>query len=121
MPVYQPLVRTRTIRLLHIEPGDLDEDIICFLKTYDLETAPAFEALSYVWGSTDLEAHILCNDVGVGITANLLEALRRLRPKKGKAQRSRAPGLGKGKAFGNASALSVFALLSTCKFHIAYV
>ncbi|KAI0913655.1 heterokaryon incompatibility protein-domain-containing protein [Ustulina deusta] len=78
--IYRPL-GNKSIRLLEIVPALPDEQIECVLTTvYDIEDAPSFEALSYVWGESLSPNPILCNGVRIAVTQNLEEALKYLRP-----------------------------------------
>ncbi|KAI0412103.1 heterokaryon incompatibility protein-domain-containing protein [Xylaria grammica] len=71
----------KSIRLLEIIPALPDEQIECALITvHNIEEAPDFEALSYVWGETTSPDPIICNGVSVTVTQNLEDALRHLRP-----------------------------------------
>ncbi|KAI0817358.1 heterokaryon incompatibility protein-domain-containing protein [Xylaria sp. FL0064] len=78
--IYSPLEKS-SIRLLEIVPALPDEQIECVLTTiHDIEDAPSFEALSYVWGESLSPDPILCNCIRVTVTQNLHEALKYLRP-----------------------------------------
>jgi len=66
------------IRLLHVEPG-YDPWISCKLTAVPLASAPAYKALSYMWGSPENPHKILNSGKPVAVTANLYSALRRLR------------------------------------------
>ncbi|KAH9207808.1 heterokaryon incompatibility protein-domain-containing protein, partial [Leptodontidium sp. 2 PMI_412] len=77
-PLYEPLPSPRSIRLLAILPG-VDDPIRCELSVVDLETAPPYEALSYVWGTPDPTLDILCNGKAIPVGPNLYSALRHLR------------------------------------------
>ncbi|ETI26623.1 hypothetical protein G647_10384 [Cladophialophora carrionii CBS 160.54] len=52
---YKPLDRSkRQVRLLRIEPSESPKDpLVCHLYWADLDNAPAYTALSYVWGPLD--------------------------------------------------------------------
>ncbi|AEO64174.1 08acf9fb-117d-4bfd-a2d1-6d1b65a21ac1 [Thermothielavioides terrestris] len=79
---YSPLPGPFSIRLLELlPPSDSDPDQLeCRLETHlNREEAPAYEALSYVWGDATKEKAVLCNGRALGITASLERALRRLR------------------------------------------
>lgn len=83
---YQPLdVRLREIRLLTVVPGDEDALIVCKIHHASLTTRPAYNALSYVWGSQpagDDGSHgeaLQLEGVGVPATKNLIDALRQIR------------------------------------------
>jgi hypothetical protein len=78
-----------SFRLLTLMSGEKTDDIKCQLKTFQLPLSqmpidwpgslPAYEALSYVWGSAERAHIIICNSRRMGITASLDTALRRLR------------------------------------------
>ncbi len=51
----------RNIRLVNLLPGQFDDDITCTLSIADLENAPKYEALSYVWGDP-----IITHDIKIG-------------------------------------------------------
>lgn len=74
-----PLPTPHSIRVLTIIPGDTADDIRCKMRVYRLEQAPAYEALSYVWGASDPPVRIKCNVFFMNIGPNLGEAIRRLR------------------------------------------
>jgi hypothetical protein len=74
--------RRSTIRLLTIFPGPQSTIIECRLQLAILEEAPAFEALSYVWGDPNPADWIHCNGQRKPVTPNLGAALRRLRYEK---------------------------------------
>ena len=67
------------IRLLHIGAGFGDTPICCNLVVKSLHASPPYEALSYTWGSLDLDSTIICNGVPLLITRHLYEALQYLR------------------------------------------
>jgi hypothetical protein len=50
--VYQPLPRADSIRDLILYPGVENEPLVCSLHVSTLEDAEPYEAISYVWGST---------------------------------------------------------------------
>jgi hypothetical protein len=60
-------------------PGSGSSIIKSELKEINLNRAPAFEALSYVWGCSDSPQDIECNGHLKSVTPNLCVALRRLR------------------------------------------
>lgn len=70
---YEPLKLGKDeIRLLTLLP-DLDEDglICCQNATFDLATAPEFQALSYEWGSTEQPQNIRVDEGLLNIRQNL--------------------------------------------------
>lgn len=71
-PLYTTRLSGRTIRLLHIEPGEADSPLQCSLKLKELDgSAVPYFALSYVWGSTTDRKRITCNGHVTEITTNL--------------------------------------------------
>lgn len=81
----------REIRVLHVHPGGLNDDIVCNLTTISLGEADcnAFNALSYVWGDARQRQPITLDGVQVTVTANLAIALRSLRSRSPSANLSR--------------------------------
>ncbi|KAF2127167.1 HET-domain-containing protein [Dothidotthia symphoricarpi CBS 119687] len=79
---YKPLPYDDSIRLLRIEPGESEQDLILSLEPARLDnTLPAYEALSYVWG-VEAGEQVTCNGESMkDITVNLFNALKRLRHK----------------------------------------
>jgi hypothetical protein len=69
-----------SIRLVSIEPG-WPSDPICInlLNISHGNSAPPYQALSYVWGSTLNPVSIQCNGANLTVTQNLGAALRALR------------------------------------------
>ncbi|KAN0098673.1 hypothetical protein V8E51_014336 [Hyaloscypha variabilis] len=50
-----PLADQDEIRLLCLQPGVTGDKIVCTTQHVKLSTNPQYEALSYVWGSKDME------------------------------------------------------------------
>ncbi len=69
----------REIRLVTIQPGKWTEALQCTLEVCDLSTAPAYDALSYVWGDAEDTRPILLDGYRFRVTSNLESALRHLR------------------------------------------
>ena len=70
------------IRILEVHPSrDISAKVKCSLHHLNLDPSQilAYEALSYCWGSSELNASIECNLKPMRITANLHSALLRLR------------------------------------------
>jgi hypothetical protein len=81
VPMYKYAKRLNghELRLVVLLPGKGDAQIECKLVVYETDNLPAYEALSYVWGtSTELEP-ILCDGYRIDVTPNLLFALKQLR------------------------------------------
>lgn len=79
---YSALNEPRHIRLIRLHPAiHSDSTLQCNLVTAQLGSIP-FEALSYVWGSTEQLKPLVCDNALTYITKNLDNALRRLRKKR---------------------------------------
>jgi Heterokaryon incompatibility protein (HET) len=81
MYTYQPLLHYDDIRVIVLQPKNLSSDgsIHVSLSTYKLEHAPAYEALSYVWGDNRDTVQITANARTVHLGRNLHKALTQLR------------------------------------------
>lgn len=76
---YSPL-GDHHIRLVHLDAGAVNDSLsIQIQENVHLDTAPAYEALSYTWGDTKKERSISCGSESIAITANLATALVQLR------------------------------------------
>ena len=74
--LYEPL-SAKSIRLLSITPGFPSEPIECGLVTVqNVEEAPDYDAVSYVWGVETSPEPIFVNGVPMTVTKNLADALR---------------------------------------------
>ncbi|PVH83121.1 HET-domain-containing protein [Cadophora sp. DSE1049] len=83
--MFEPLDQGQ-IRLLHIQPGT-GQDIVCDLQVVTLTScAQKYEALSYTWGSQDLDSEIIICEESYSVTSNLYSALRQLRHHDGPAR-----------------------------------
>ncbi|KAF8857459.1 hypothetical protein BDZ45DRAFT_433019 [Acephala macrosclerotiorum] len=70
-------------RLLCIHPTSNPTSlIVCETQTFELDTAPPFDALSYVWGKPNVTAEIEFCGVLRQITTNLFAALIKLRDRR---------------------------------------
>ena len=76
---YGPLPAGNYIRYLVLQPGKESEPLSCDLHTSALADLTDFETISYVWGSSNKVAQVLCAGHGIPITANLRDVLRRVR------------------------------------------
>ena len=72
-----------SIRILEVEQqlDDSETVIKCRLRVVDLDSNPAFTALSYVWGNASDKKTIWIDGKALSVTKNAWEALRRLRNK----------------------------------------
>ncbi|KKY36384.1 putative het domain-containing protein [Diaporthe ampelina] len=71
--------KTGSFRILKIQPGGKEAPIVCNLVHARLDARPPYEAISYVWGSTDRPISIKCDENQLYITENLRDALVRVR------------------------------------------
>jgi hypothetical protein len=78
-PLYYPLPSSTSIRLLRLKPGNPADRIECELSTVELDEAPPYEAISYVWGDPRTRRRILCNGKKFTCRANLFMALKNVR------------------------------------------
>lgn len=68
------------VRLVHLEPArNVSEPPQCNLSIASLDDAPRYEALSYVWGNSNVRKPIRLQGEAFQVTFNLEAALRRLR------------------------------------------
>lgn len=77
--LYLSLAEDEKTRILHLEPGSVQDDLICRLKHVRALKDHHYEALSYVWGPSTGEHAVWKTKQKIPITANLDIALRRLR------------------------------------------
>jgi hypothetical protein len=78
--LYTPLNTQRNeIRLVILNPGDLEDEIRCHLYIASLDNDLIYEALSYVWGDQRMTRQIFIDGLPRRITSNLEIALRYLR------------------------------------------
>jgi Heterokaryon incompatibility protein (HET) len=80
-PYDYTLLPDRSIRLLNLNPSDkYHEPLSGTLVIIDIEDAPEFEAISYVWGEPSFSESIqIDGKYAVAITLSLASALRRFR------------------------------------------
>lgn len=76
---YHPLASSQTFRLLILEPGHVSDPVSIRLQSVERSTAPAYDAISYVWGDPGHRVNILCDRKPFSITFNLFWALVRIR------------------------------------------
>ena len=78
---HKSLEHPTSIRVVELSPAEeYNDEIICQLRVVDLDQSPEYEAISYVWGSENDKADILCDGKLLQIPQNLATALRILRP-----------------------------------------
>ncbi|KAF2100718.1 HET-domain-containing protein [Rhizodiscina lignyota] len=70
----------RRFRLLSVLPGTVPTPLVCSLSDNSLDDPPAYEALSYAWGSAEFsEPNLTLNGYQICIMTELEKALIRLR------------------------------------------
>ncbi|KAK7743526.1 hypothetical protein SLS53_004060 [Cytospora paraplurivora] len=82
--VYSPIDSSKEkIRVIHLLPGEFDDEINIELATICLiiDPPPHYDALSYVWGTAQSRTPALVNGKAFTITSNLDVALRYFRDK----------------------------------------
>jgi len=68
------------IRLLLLEPGQLDQPVRCTISAgRAADWANRYVALSYTWGSNNDMQEIICNESSIEVTRNLFDALHSFR------------------------------------------
>lgn len=77
--MYKPLTSPTTIRVLHVHPAPEADPLTCSLEHCDLDRNPEYEAVSYVWGDSDLSCSVTCDYKITPVTRSLHEALLRVR------------------------------------------
>jgi hypothetical protein len=76
------LLSGNRIRVLHVYPSSRrHRQLECELQLLSLDDAPAYEALSYVWGVDPPSVPIICNGQRLNIRSELSYALARVRLK----------------------------------------
>ncbi|SPO02001.1 related to heterokaryon incompatibility protein (het-6OR allele) [Cephalotrichum gorgonifer] len=76
---YDVLPPGRFIRLLKIHSGSPGEKLVCQTFACDLDMAPAYTALSYVWGNLPNSVELVCSGHACKITPSLADGLGRIR------------------------------------------
>ncbi|KAI9657385.1 MAG: hypothetical protein M1821_003067 [Bathelium mastoideum] len=78
---YTPLPSKLTTRVVELKAGIGGAMVECQLRVVDLEKnpPPPYEAISYVWGSSDRCIDMCCEGKHLSITRNLSQVLKQLR------------------------------------------
>lgn len=76
---YYKLSNNDLFRIFELKPGKDVDPLHGSLRTFPRKEAPAYEALSSMWGSPDRVKDMECNNRNFMITGTLDSALRRLR------------------------------------------
>jgi hypothetical protein len=88
MTVYDSLPAGQFIRLIELHPGNRQSPIVATFKVVELLEAPAYDAISYVWGDPSNKGSITCSGQPFSITASLLLALLRVRQNSQNSEKS---------------------------------
>jgi len=78
-PLYLPLVDAQVIRLVELAPGAWNDQVKIRIFITELEHAPQYDAISYVWGDPRNTVPITCNGRQLDVTVNLNLAFKRVR------------------------------------------
>jgi hypothetical protein len=78
-PLYFPLLTGHVIRLIELSAGAWNDPINIRLFITELQYAPEYDALSYVWGNAANTVPIICNGRELKVTVNLNAAFKRIR------------------------------------------
>ena len=76
---YSQLLPDRSIRLIHLLPGQGDEPVSCSLVTANIDDGLQYEAVSYVWGERWDAAKLFLDGIPFKVTKNLYLALECIR------------------------------------------
>ncbi|KAK2590523.1 hypothetical protein QQS21_011790 [Conoideocrella luteorostrata] len=76
---YSALPPGSVFRYFILKPGRGNDKLECSLRSDSLDNPPAYEAVSYVWGSPVRNQTILCDGRVLKITQSLSNVLKRLR------------------------------------------
>lgn len=76
---YQPLKTEKSFRLATLHGGQQTDQISITVQEHELDTCPAYIALSYEWGR-EQEKYILLNGTTFRIRRNLYDFLKAIRP-----------------------------------------
>jgi len=77
--MYKQLASPTTIRVLHVHPAPETDLLTCSLEHCDLDNNQEYEAVSYVWGDSDLSCSLTCDSKVTPVTRSLHEVLLRVR------------------------------------------
>ncbi|KAL3427255.1 Heterokaryon incompatibility protein 6, OR allele 6 [Phlyctema vagabunda] len=70
----------QTIRLLELQCGAIDDELVCRIKTTSLRDHPDYEAISYCWGPSHVVDRVVCNNkTYLPLNQSLSSALKHFR------------------------------------------
>ena len=73
---YKALDSNRTIRLLQLLPGAIDDPLRCNITHHRIDDVPKYRALSYTWGDSSENHRLACGEFHLTVGDNLAAALR---------------------------------------------
>ncbi|ORY11525.1 heterokaryon incompatibility protein-domain-containing protein, partial [Clohesyomyces aquaticus] len=76
---YQDLVNDDEVRLLVVNAGNENDELVCSLIHARLSENPEFEAVSYTWGPDILTQTIILDGYVFPVRENIFHALRKFR------------------------------------------
>jgi len=76
---YESLQYDNSLRLIQLAPGKGDEQVRCTMLVTELDKAPRYDAISYVWGDATRVARIHINGKESEVTVSLRDALLQVR------------------------------------------
>ncbi|KXJ88193.1 heterokaryon incompatibility protein-domain-containing protein [Microdochium bolleyi] len=76
---YSPLPAATSLRILRLDPGQVEDVVSCRLEVVDRAQAPPYEAISYVWGSPTDTRLVLCSGRKIRVPTSLRDILHSLR------------------------------------------
>jgi Heterokaryon incompatibility protein (HET) len=79
---YTSLSTSHSIRLMELHSSQLG-DVTINLVAAEIDSAPPYEAISYVWGDPNIKVSITCEGRSIKVTPNLKDALIHMRPESG--------------------------------------
>ncbi|EHK16029.1 uncharacterized protein TRIVIDRAFT_39727 [Trichoderma virens Gv29-8] len=82
--VYKPLGENKCVRFLTLQPGSGSDPLVGGLEfgsldPADIEQLPPYEAISYVWGTSDRRFELVCDGAVLPLTQSIRDALMRVR------------------------------------------
>lgn len=75
----KPLTSATNFRIMHLQPGNFNDDVWFSLREHAIDENVEFSAVSYAWNSVELSHTIYSADGYMKVTRNLFNALQRYR------------------------------------------
>lgn len=78
--IYPPIsAEAGEVRLMHLQPGQFEDEIHVKLSIANLTHKPDYECVSYTWGAIQPDRYVFLESMAYWVTLNQFNALRRLR------------------------------------------